>query len=366
MFSPCQYLIRAARLRFARKAEVVKLNLVSQMAEPLAFSESQKDWEKYAKKYGVLHTNILDLKILDSASRIKDPQFYALRVLWRRQDYLLPELEICDRETLAKTRKFLRSWQAWRDYLEDIESKMGDSSFSTVEDIGTFSLVRYNQMRTYLSPLPSHDYQEPDEYLDSAQPKVVPSPAVCRTRSNLATPATWGSPHTPTPMPRDQTGPGFNMERLRRAIDAEESPRSQGPNAPPSPESPANAAGTLPSEDEQIVNTALILLLDCLTIYHPDIRKGGFSSPRWTMKRLQLKCGTWEARTDGFLTMPGSKENIRAILETKPFVRNQNLKGIQKQESAQMAAWISQCPDDKFNGLRKEGSRFRWHAKSCI
>lgn len=116
-------------------------------------------------------------------------------------------------------------------------------------------------------------------------------------------------------------------------------------NVPPSPESPANAAENLPSEDEQIVNMALILFLDCVTTHHPKVIKGGSNSPSWTMKRLQLKFGSWEARTDGYLRTPGDKEQVMAILETKPYVRQHNLDGIQKQESAQMAAWIYQFPE---------------------
>lgn len=84
----------------------------------------------------------------------------------------------------------------------------------------------------------------------------------------------------------------------------------QGSNAPPSPESPANAAETLPSEDEQIVNMALILFLDSVTVHHPTVKSGGSSSPRWTTKRLQLKFGTWEARTDGFLRMASDKQSF--------------------------------------------------------
>lgn len=50
---------------------------------------------------------------------------------------------------------------------------------------------------------------------------------------------------------------------------------------------------------------------------------------------------------------------IRAILKTKPYVRKQDLNGIQKQESTQMAAWIRQFPDGKVFASGKDDTRFR-------
>lgn len=60
----------------------------------------------------------------------------------------------------------------------------------------------------------------------------------------------------------------------------------------------------------------------------------------------------WKARTDGFLRV-GTRAVI--IIEVKPFLRSLNLSGIQKQEAAQMAAWIKACPEDHHEC--KEGDR---------
>ena len=315
--------------------------------------QDPRTWAKLARQHDVLHRSIHDLSILDSASKIKDPQFYALRVLWKPQDKLLDGSDLCDRRVLAEARKFLGEWQAWKDYLKDIENNPGSSSLSQIEDIGTFSLVRYNQMRT-----------STNNHIDFALPKVVPSPIAHRTRSHQPNPAHSGSPYTPTRMPRSQKEKEqLSMSPLSGPLcEIEESQLytiSQGSNAPPSPESPANAAETLPSEDEQIVNMALILFLDSVTIHHPKVKSGGSSSPRWTIKRLQLKFGTWEARTDGFLRIASDNQKIGAVLETKPFVRKRDLNGIQKQERAQMAAWIRQFPDGKVFGSRKDDTCFR-------
>ena len=53
---------------------------------------------------------------------------------------------------------------------------------------------------------------------------------------------------------------------------------SENSIAPPSPQSPMTTAMIAPSEDEQIVNIALILWLQTLVMFHPriqlDVSKG--------------------------------------------------------------------------------------------
>ena len=138
-------------------------------------------------------------------------------------------------------------------------------------DRTTSSLVRYNQIRT-----------STNDYIDSVSLKVVPSPIAHRTRSHQPNPAHSGSLYTPTRIPRSQKEEQpHSMEPLK--IEPLDFPlheefqfgnTPQGSTAPPSPESSANTAETLPSEDEQIMNMALILFLDSVTIHHPTISRG--------------------------------------------------------------------------------------------
>lgn len=90
-----------------------------------------------------------------------------------------------------------------------------------------------------------------------------------------------------------------------------------------------------PTKDEQIVNTALIVFLNALTIHFP-------LSSKWTLHRkpfiANFKDAKFEARTDGYLDSPGGK--ARVLIEVKPVLRSLNLLAIQMQESAQMVAWI--------------------------
>ncbi|KAF4457457.1 hypothetical protein F53441_507 [Fusarium austroafricanum] len=98
-------------------------------------------------------------------------------------------------------------------------------------------------------------------------------------------------------------------------------------------------------EDEQIVNTALVLFLNALTL-HCDLVQG-----EWTLYRQPFvvkdatKKKAYEARVDGLFRING--KGTRAIVEVKPFVRNASaatLDGVRMQETAQMAAWIAQHP----------------------
>ena len=120
-----------------------------------------------------------------------------------------------------------------------------------------------------------------------------------------------------------------------------------------SPESPL-VAWTKAAEDEQIVNTALLLFLNCLTMFHPQVR---LHAMEWTMARKVFQFEAWQARTDGFLR--GSSSGTKAILEVKPFPRQKNIAAIQMQESAQVAAWIYQEPDTAAERMAVKDGKFR-------
>ncbi len=96
------------------------------------------------------------------------------------------------------------------------------------------------------------------------------------------------------------------------------------------------------AEDEQIVNTALILFLTEITLYYKVPAK-------WSLHRKTFLFGkagnkAYEARVDGYL-QSFHDDKIKAIVEVKPFIRDKKISDIQMQEGAQMAAWISSDPD---------------------
>ena len=102
------------------------------------------------------------------------------------------------------------------------------------------------------------------------------------------------------------------------------------------------------TEDEQIVNVALLSFLSAVTIAHSDV------CLRWCLARkiLHFICrdetsgkGQYEARTEGYLR--GENDSTPyAIVEVKPFIRESEPK-TRWQETAQMAAWILEDPSSK-------------------
>ncbi|MCJ1464542.1 hypothetical protein MMC07_003155 [Pseudocyphellaria aurata] len=313
-------------------------------------------WKVLATRHGVLHKNVHDLENLDSASRIGDEQFYALRVYWHLHVSLLSKSQLCEAEAIKNAKIYLKENDSWHKYLQEIKANVGSPPLSNVKDIGSFSLVRYNQERTFLI---QRDLPATDDEGDPARQKVFAySPMRLRSKDKKA------PPNTPTPMQRDQPDDDvFDMTSLVTPLrEIRGSPfgvSTDGSSILPSPESPANPAESLPSPDEIIVNMALNLFLENLTIYHSDINRGGSDSPRWTAQHLPLKCGTWKAWTDGFLQIASDGRRIGAIMEVKPYIRATRLFAILKQESAQMAAWIYQYPHDGFPGSNKRGPCFR-------
>ncbi|KAE8348320.1 hypothetical protein BDV28DRAFT_143789 [Aspergillus coremiiformis] len=97
-----------------------------------------------------------------------------------------------------------------------------------------------------------------------------------------------------------------------------------------------------PTKDEQIVNTALVVFLNALTI-HFDICQ----TCNWTMHRkgfiAKFEETSFEARTDGYLD--DGNENAYALIEVKPVVRGEKENRIQMQESAQMVGWLMNNAD---------------------
>ncbi|OGM44375.1 hypothetical protein ABOM_006834 [Aspergillus bombycis] len=103
-----------------------------------------------------------------------------------------------------------------------------------------------------------------------------------------------------------------------------------------------------PTKDEQIVNAALIIFLDALTIHFGD-----FMFCNWTIHRkgfiANFTKASFEARTDGYLD--DGEENAYALIEVKPATRSKTQNLIQMQESAQMVGWL--INDSEENNIGK-------------
>ncbi|KAI9768725.1 MAG: hypothetical protein M1840_004720 [Geoglossum simile] len=247
-------------------------------------------WEKFAKEYGVLNTNIL------------------------------PE-----------------SYPSFLEYTKSIDAKQKYGA--PFVDIGIFTLPLYHQLEVGRLKI-AYDK-------DDAESLKV-SPIAGRTWSKMARQQTTTEPpSTPTRPPKQQAITNFERFNLESEYDHGGEKEEEEDQAPLSfiptlsPHSPASPYSALPSDDEQIVNMALLLFLNSTTMNHPNVRSG------WSPQRKVFKFGDlFEARTDGFLRTSQSGR-VGAIIEVKRYLRGFNELRVQMQESAQMAAWIAANPSDR-------------------
>lgn len=118
---------------------------------------------------------------------------------------------------------------------------------------------------------------------------------------------------------------------------------------------------TVRSEDEEIVNSALVNLLAAITLCSGIMSMKGREGLQWVPKRQCFSLGSakntvCEARTDGLLRNLGnSKRGPLAILEVKPYMRHSSQPKIEWQEACQMAAWISTTLSERTAEKRRAG-----------
>ncbi|KAK2762227.1 hypothetical protein FQN54_001237 [Arachnomyces sp. PD_36] len=299
------------------------------------------EWLARATKMNVRDKGLGDLARLSSASEISDAQFLALRVLWELRDseeFEKKENEFIPDEYLERAADFLKNFPAWRGYIKYLEQRVGDGKGSDsprVPNLGTFSLVESFQLQ-----VAGIATDEP------ASSRVTFTPVAHRLRSS-ARPTT---PDSPTPAGR---GGFVDMSDMRKDLPSFDDSPSFYPESAfkPGGESPDSRPIALlpPTPDEQIVNTALILLLDALTVHFCGL------THYWTIHRYAfiVNCGekNFEARTDGYLKDKKSGK-VGAIVEVKPNRREKDAGKVRLQESAQMVGWVA-------NGAPKWSAEFK-------
>ncbi|KAI0141198.1 hypothetical protein GGR57DRAFT_487535 [Xylariaceae sp. FL1272] len=309
-------------------------------------------WTDRVQALGLGNLSIHDADTHFSGSTIDERKFLLLRIIWleKKSEHMLyknPAPWISD-EYFTKSRESLSKPMiatAWKNYLASISKSRETLTKEAFAGLGTFSLVRYHQLQTL----------EPDHsFTDEGRPKLDFTPVGHRTRLRLQTAA----PVTPT---RPSAHPTFADQF--QELNISESPGS--PDTEPSVSVSSSGLDTSSpfldpdiqakaTEDEQIVNTALILFLNALTIHFPAL------AADWTLHRRAFRCfdqnnkKIYEARVDGVLRRKTNKEPL-VILEVKPYLRDSKKNEIRMQESAQMAAWVNEMPplskQDKYHRL---------------
>jgi hypothetical protein len=308
---------------------------------------SPAEWKKYAMDHKLAGGSIFDLDKYASASKISEKQFLCLRVLWTKNQAKFLANDDNRRTWLGdvhylEARHLLLSLPSWQAYL-DIVGESGERVLQRAfPDIGTFSLVRYHQERV-------RRYPENENFISKF------SPVAHRTRSRFTsllrkaidTPTPKSRIHTeeidPFVTPLKQSLEAFSFSSDDSSPVPHQSTRTDVPDSA-SPVGKDIIAQHPPADDEQIVNVALVLLLNAVTMHFVP-------NADWTFHRKAFQIGDkksgkgFEAKVDGFLRRL-SDDKVMAILEVKPCVRGRQPVRIRMQESAQMAAWISHCPDD--------------------
>ena len=293
----------------------------------------------------MLKESVHKLLEVASASKIGLRQYLSLRVLWKVKRNALPNANILgfskDNPIYRTASDYLKKSQSWQNYLANVSSGPLQFSANQVRDIGAFSNVLYYQLHV--------ESNKPLEPVDHAMDLV---PSKFSPRRAQAAPSVSIQSETAS-LTTSRLGRAMKKSSyLEPDYSFDDTFVSENTFAPPDPQSPIRISTTAPSEDEQIVNIALILWLQTLVMFHPRIQS---ECLKWSVKRLKFAFGEWEARTDGCLR---KNREVKAIVEVKPYARSDYEDTIQKQESAQMASWIRNCPYDGGWLVVRDGREF--------
>lgn len=311
----------------------------------MTIPSTSTQWQNLARLYGLSGSTIFDFKEYHSASKIEVKQFLHLRALCISR----PALRLVQyRQTwlaqgyYSKARSLLKSSGPWQSYLDSFtktKEELFDEPFPELG--GIFPLVRFNQLNT--------ENCKKEDFV----PKVTP--AAYRTRSKymdrkrnlLRTPGTpthIRKAHSEIPDPFQTPVRGVEEMLLSNgpSLYSQKSARSDIPEYI-SPITKETTVQFPASEDEQIVNMALVDFLNAVTRHF-------VTCADWTPHRKWFRVASeangkaYEARVDGCLRRR-SDDEVLAILETKANVRQNWNPDILMQEAAQMVAWISQYPE---------------------
>ncbi|KAL9624337.1 MAG: hypothetical protein Q9160_001584, partial [Pyrenula sp. 1 TL-2023] len=335
-----------------------------------------------------------------SGSKMTPASFLVLRSIWKTytiDKFRLPDWLLENNTTSAKAT--LSAFDAWSNYLAQIDKDMGAQPKLPADDIGTFSVIYYYQRQVRrlkstsnidVSPLkafylPRKAKDEPSLGPDGPPSSNSPSETAFKRRGGVSerlapsdessssedshpwddSPLALRSRRSGETAPQREAAIPERLRSSRRTDLADlsssldqltlqgESPDSKGEqkqeqtpehftplvSSPLDIVTPLKASIAPAANDEQIVNTALILLLTTITMFQEGVEAD------WTLHRRAFHIANLlETRTDGFLRRIKG-DTPMAILEVKSHVRDSDTAAIQQQESAQMASWISEYPD---------------------
>ena len=296
--------------------------------------QNRKQWMDARKTYQCDSFDIHTLTSANSASEIKKEQYLALKVLWPVQPKngiwdFLSSIGFDKKEFERKSDSMMESSEPWKTYHRVLEENYSafvsgrprpwtrNSVFPA--SMGRFELALMDQLDVVELPSSSEEHD---------LPKVDMTPRVLRDRPKQLV------YHPVTPSPKLC---GLIVDDLDFR-----SARQRGSGVPSPPD----------AQDEAIVNSALVNFLHAVWI--DEARESNWTPHRKALKFESRSGGAgFTARTDGHLKVQSFNDRSAAILEVKARARpredpaNHN---IAMQESAQMALWIAQEPDNHWTG----------------
>lgn len=333
--------------------------------------QDRDEWESIIAARELDQKSIHTFQRASSASGISYEQYLLLQVTWRADDKDNAIVDLLDEDNGKWAKGVLANKPdnpAWCQYWSSIDN-VKTIPHGRFEDIGRMSLVLYYQLLCF-----------------DTRHSAIDTPKIGMVTRSQSEALRREQQQSPTPRGQDifdmneefsedeneneggeeqddddeddvQDIVHLQLDKLnlkKKAIELSTPPGSISKGAPLY--SPVTSSILYPrSDDEQIINTALILYLTSLVLFF-DI------SAEWSMYRKSFHLGgrkkkdkIFQACVDGYL-WTDNKDEARIIVEVKPFLRFENLKIIQMQEAAQMAAWI--CSQPKNHKVVRDGFRF--------
>ncbi|KAJ9320522.1 hypothetical protein DTO027B5_3030 [Paecilomyces variotii] len=251
--------------------------------------------------------SINEMQTLNSGSSVTEEQFFTFRVLWTTKTARGFYIRAADKRDANVVLDPIAPFQSYIEHIE--QGNEGVPSFINGGDsLGVFQMVRYCQLQVR-TEIPAQETQD-----DSMSQNVRLTP-VPNVTGHGATSSSDGSVSSSD---GSVSASASALSNLTAACDQ-------------------TWIDWKPASDEQIVNQALIQLLNALTINIPDV-KCGWSIARFVFKH-DFTLTSMEARTDGFLGLSNdNSQTPMAIVETKAHIRRDNK--VRMQESAEMLLWI--------------------------
>lgn len=285
---------------------------------------TERAWGEWATLHNVKNSTIHDVR-LSSASTIEEEQYLMLRVLWIVSSPSRLNMRQFDLEEWhTQAKELLRGSKAWLKYFNAFDSKEIPE--------GSFAMAKKYQQQA----LQTND--------STLRPSVQFTPP--RTRSQMG--------HMTDKMRELVLRTPTKSTGTLEDSDDEQIPPSSAASSfyTPGPEEISRLMYPQ-TEDEQIVNIALVDFLNALTVHFPHAKD-------WSIHRKSFKAtfqhASFEARTDGYLEDRTRGSRVRALLEVKPMIRRDKQAAIRMQEAAQMVAWIKTDPD--INGFLSRRGRY--------